>query len=148
MFIDGVLRNQQGAPIPQGMALYRVLKEKTNVFLLGPHKERDDRWLRNHRINTVDDLIGPDIPSATEWVEWRQVEYCRGKGSVELVITSDPELATKLLASGITSFMFLHPIYITEKFRPDSRDGRKSWDEIKDEIVRQQEMYVEDPRVD
>jgi hypothetical protein len=147
MFIDGVLRSHSGAPIPQGLSLYRTLKEKGQVFLLCANKDRDDRWLKEHKINLVDDLIGTDLPMSGDWVEWRQVEFCRGKGYVELVITSDPELAEKLLSVGITSMMFLHPTYITEKFRPDSRDGRKSWGAIRDEISTQQELFSEDHRV-
>lgn len=147
MFVDGVLRSHTGAPITQGISLYRTLKDKTQVFLLCNHKERDDRWLREQKINLVDDLVGPDIPMSGEWLEWRQVEYCRGRGPVDYVVTSDPELVEKLLTTGVPSLMFLQPTYISEKFRPDSREGRKSWQDIRDEIVRQQELYSEDRRV-
>lgn len=147
MFIDGVLRSHTGAPITQGISLYRTLKDKTQVFLLCAHKERDDRWLREQKINLVDDLVGPDIPMSGEWLEWRQVEYCRGRGPVDYVVTSDPELVEKLLTAGVPSLMFLQPTYISEKFRPDSREGRKSWQDIRDEIVRQQELYSEDRRI-
>ena len=147
MFVDGVLRSHTGAPITQGISLYRTLKDKTQVFLLCNHKERDDRWLREQKINLVDDLVGPDIPMSGEWLEWRQVEYCRGRGPVDYVVTSDPELVEKLLTAGVPSLMFLQPTYISEKFRPDSREGRKSWQDIRDEIVRQQELYSEDRRV-
>lgn len=147
MFVEGVLRSSQGSPIPQGVALYRTLKDKGQVFLLCANKARDDRWLKENKINLVDDLIGTDIPHMTEWPEWRQVEYCRGQGQVDMVVTSDPALVQKLLEVGMTSLMFLQPTYITEKFRPDSREGRKSWGEITKEITRQQELYVEDHRV-
>ena len=147
MFVDGVLRSHTNAPITQGISLYRTLKDKTQVFLLCNHKERDDRWLREQKINLVDDLVGPDIPMSGEWLEWRQVEYCRGRGPVDYVVTSDPELVEKLLTAGVPSLMFLQPTYISEKFRPDSREGRKSWQDIRDEIVRQQELYSEDRRV-
>jgi hypothetical protein len=129
------------------MYLYRTLREHTQVFLLCSNKARDDRWLKENKVNLVDDLVGEDIPLSIDWLEWRQVEYCRGRGQVDYVITSDPKLATKLLESGVTSLLFLQPIYISEKFRPDSNEGRKSWAQIQDEIVRQQELYVEDHRV-
>ena len=141
------MRSHTGSPIPQGLALYRTLKEKTQVFLLCGHKAKDDRWLREQKISLVDDLVGPDIPMAGDMVELRQVEYCRGRGPVEYVVTADTELASKLLERGITTVMFLQPTYMAERFRPDSAEGRKSWKEIRDEIVRQQEMYVSDPRV-
>jgi hypothetical protein len=129
------------------MYLYRTLREYTQVFLLCSNKARDDRWLKENKINLVDDLVGEDIPLSIDWLEWRQVEYCRGRGQVDYVITSDPKLAAKLLEAGVTSLLFLQPIYISEKFRPDSSEGRKSWAQIQDEIVRQQELYVEDHRV-
>lgn len=147
MFIDGVMRSDNGSPIRQGIDLYRTLKDKYQVFILCSHKAKDERWLKENKINVVDDLIGPDVQSATEWIEWKQVEYCRGKGAVDIVVTADPALAEKLLSAGITSFMFLNPIYISERFRPDSQDGRKSWQAIQEEIVRQQDMYLNDPRI-
>lgn len=147
MFVDGVLRSFTGAPNPQGISLYRTLKEKTQVFLLCSNKARDDRWLKENKINTVDDLVGEDVPMAVDGLEWRQVEHCRARGHIEYVVTADPELAEKLLAAGITTLMFLHPIYISEKFRPDGREGRKSWALVKEEISRQQELYTEDSRL-
>lgn len=147
MFIDSVLRNQQGAPIPQGISLYRTLKEKGRVLILCNNKARDERWLRENKINLLDDLIDPNLPSATEDPSWRQVEYCRGQWQLDMVVTADPELATKLLNAGITTLMFLHPLYITEKFRPDSRQGVKPWKQIADEISYQQESIVEDSRI-
>jgi len=147
MFVDGVLRSHTGSPNRQGMYLYRTLREHTQVFLLCGNKARDDRWLKENKVNLVDDLVGEDIPLSIDWLEWRQVEYCRGRGQVDYVITADPKLAAKLLESGVTSLLFLQPIYISEKFRPDSAEGRKSWAQIQDEIIRQQELYVEDHRV-
>lgn len=148
MFIDNVLRNPiTNAPITQGLTLYRNLKEHGQVFLICLHKGKDDRWLREHKINLVDDLIGTDMTVGVDFPELRQVEYCRGQGPVELVVTSDPELAAKLLEIGITTLMFLQPIYIDEKFRPDSRQGAKKWEDLKAEIIRQQEHFVEDSRL-
>jgi len=149
MFIDGVLRNQlTGAPIPQGMAMYRILKEKGRVLLICANKERDDHWLRSNKTNLVDDLIGTEMTAGHDWPELRQVEYCRGQQSgVDFVVTADPELAAKLLEIGITSYLFLHPIYLAEKARPDGRQGAKSWAKIQEEIVKQQETFLEDPRL-
>lgn len=149
MFIDGVLRSPvTNAPIPQGMTLYRTLKEKGRVLLLCTHKEKDDRWLRENKTNLVDDLIGLEMTAGVDWPELRQVEYCRGQqGGVDFVVTSDTELAAKLLEIGIPTLLFLHPIYLAEKSRPDGRQGARSWEKIKEEIIKQQETFVEDHRV-
>ena len=111
------------------------------------NKTKDDIWLRQHKINKLDDLVGTDIPGVTDFPSWRQVEYVRAQGPVEMVICSDPVLGKRLLEAGITTLMFLQPSYITEGFRPDSKAGVKSWSAIVDEIVKQQEQFTEDPRV-
>jgi hypothetical protein len=147
MFIDGVLRTHTNNPIYQGLGLYRLLAENNRVLLISSNKEVDDVWLRQHKINKIDDLIGRDIPSMTDNAEFRQVEYCRGQGPVEMVITSNPVLAKDLLEVGITTMVFLQPSYVKEEFRPDSRVGRKSWEDISTEIANQQDAIKEDPRV-
>jgi len=147
MFIDGVLRTHTHTPIYQGLGLYRLLAENNRVLLISSNKEVDDVWLRQHKINKIDDLIGRDIPSMTDNAEFRQVEYCRGQGPVEMVITSNPVLAKNLLEVGITTMVFLQPSYVKEEFRPDSRVGRKSWEDISTEIANQQDAIKEDPRV-
>lgn len=147
MFVDNVLRSHTGTPIKQGLALYRTLKEKERVLLLCSHREKDDRWLKENKINLVDDLIGTDVPFLEARIEMRQVHYCRANWAVDLVITGDPEVATLLLNSGMTTMMFLHPSYISEKFRPDSRQGVKPWAELTEELIRQQETLVDDHRI-
>lgn len=147
MFVDGVLRSNTGAPIYQGLAIYRLFNHNNRVILLCKDKSKDDRWLREHKINKLDDLIDRSIPSMTDFPEWRQVEYCRGQGPIDLVMTSDPVLAQKLLEVGITALVFMQPSYITEKFRPDSREGRKTWEDIQNEIRKQQDDLLEDPRI-
>jgi len=147
MFVDGVLRSHTGGPIYQGLGLYKLLNENNKVILLCADKKKDDVWLKQHKINKLDDLIGTDIPGMTDFPTWRQVEYVRSQGPVEMVICSDPVLGKRLLEAGITTLMFLQPSYIKEDFRPDSRQGVKSWSDIVNEIVKQQEAFVEDPRV-
>ena len=147
IFVDHVLRSHLNAPIKQGFALYRTLKEKDRVLLLCTHKEKDDRFLKENKVNLVDDLIGPDVPFLEESIEFRQVAHCRANGPVDLVITGDPELATRLLNAGITTMLFMHPSYISEKFRPDSRQGVKTWAEMTEELIKQQESVIEDHRI-
>jgi len=147
MFVDGVLRSHTGSPIYQGLALYRLFNDSNRVVLLCEHKAKDDRWLREHKINKLDDLIDRSIPSMTDFPEWRQVEYCRGQGAIDMVVTSNPELAKKLLEVGVTALVFMQPSYIEEKFRPDSREGRKTWGEIQAEIRLQQDSILEDARL-
>ena len=147
IFMDEVIRSHSGAPVTQGISLYRTLKEKGRVLILCKDKAKDEIWLRQNKINLIDDLIGEDVPLVTDNLEWRQVEYCRSQWTIDMVVTSDPEMVKRLLEAGITSLMFLHPTYISEKFRPDSRQGVKPWADITAEIIKQQESFVEDHRV-
>lgn len=149
IFVDGVLRNHKSAPIPDGMALYRSLNEKHRVLLLCNDKEKTDHWLRQHRVMKLDDIVGTDgIPALGDDVAYRQVEWLRSQGPVEYVITSDPALTNRLLEVGMTTLVFMNPLYIKEEFRPDSRQGVRSWNDIVQEIEKQQDDFSEDPRVE
>jgi hypothetical protein len=147
MFIDGVLRHTNtNAPIPNGMLLYHTLKEHNKVFLLAEDKDKADHWLRQHKITKVDDIIG-EVPMPGEFPAFRQVEWVRSQGPVDYVITPDPNLTKRLLEIGVTTLVFMNPTYIREEFRPDSKVGIRKWNEIVEEIVQQQEAFIEDGRI-
>ena len=150
VFIDGVLRNSANAPIPNGMSLYRTLKEQNRVLIMCADKEKDDHWLRQHRVNNLDDLVDYQAvpsPQLGDDPNFRMIEWVRSQGPVDFVVTSDPELTNKLLHIGLTVLVFMNPIYIKEEFRPDSRKGVKSWQDIAAEIAKQQDDYSEDRRI-
>ena len=147
MFVDGVLRSESGSPIYQGLALYRMFNEDVRVILLTDEREKTNRWLLEHKINKFDDLIDRNVPGVLEDPDIEQVKYVRSQGKVELVVTSDTELAKKLLEIGLDTLLFLHPTYLRPEFRPDGRQGIRSWAAIEEEIDKQIEMIKEDPRV-
>ena len=147
MFVDGVLRSESGSPIYQGLALYRMFNEDVRVILLTDEREKTNRWLLEHKINKFDDLIDRNVPGVLEDPDIEQVKYVRSQGKVELVVTSDTELAKKLLEIGLDTLLFLHPTYLRPEFRPDGRQGMKAWADIENEIDKQIEMIKEDPRV-
>ena len=147
MFVDGVLRSESGSPIYQGLALYRMFNEDVRVILLTDEREKTNRWLLEHKINKFDDLIDRNVPGVLEDPDIEQVKYVRSQGKVELVVTSDTELAKKLLEIGLDTLLFLHPTYLRPEFRPDGRQGFRSWAAIEEEIDKQIEMIREDPRV-
>ena len=147
MFVDGVLRSESGSPIYQGLALYRMFNDDVRVILLTDEREKTNRWLLEHKINKFDDLIDRNVPGVLEDPDIEQVKYVRSQGKVELVVTSDTELAKKLLEIGLDTLLFLHPTYLRPEFRPDGRQGIRSWAAIEEEIDKQIEMIKEDPRV-
>ena len=147
MFVDGVLRTEAGAPIYQGLALYKMFNEDVRVVLLCEDKFKTNRWLLQHKINKMDDLIGRDVPGVLNDPEFEQIKYVRSQGVVDLVVTANIDLAKQLLAEGIDSLLFLHPSYFKAEYRPDARTGKRKWADIEEEIDRQIEMIKEDPRV-
>ena len=146
LYVDGVLSNK-GVAIKDGLALYRTIQEKMAVILLCDDKEKTDRWLKENKLMKTDNIVDNNVPGVVDDVKFRQAEWCRSQGPVDYVITSDVELAQKLLEYGFRTLLFLDPVYLDHKFRPDSREGRKSWSDIQAELDKQQDMYLDDPRV-
>ena len=146
MFVDGVLRSDMGSPIYQGLALYRMFNEDVRVVLLCDDRAKTNRWLLEHKINKLDDLIDHTAPGVIDDPDFEQVKYVRSQGKVELIVTADTDLAKKLLEIGLDTLLFLHPTYLRPEFRPDGRQGQRSWAAIEEELDKQLEMYKEDPR--
>lgn len=138
------MRRDFGTPIVQGVALYRSLQAQRRTVILCEKKPEAEVWLSQNNILKIDDLTCFEDHNVTTSIEL--VESCRSRGPIDVVVTSDPELAKELLERGITSMLFLSPQYIRPEFRPDSPRGVKSWAVLQEEMDRQQELYREDPR--
>lgn len=145
LYVDGVL-SKNNVVIKDGLGLYRTLKEKMAVILLCKDKEKTEHWLRQNKVMQVDNIIDENIPSPLPNVEYRQAEWCRSQGPVDYVVTANTDLAIQLLNNGFRVLLFLDPVYIDHRHRPDSTDGRKSWSEINAELDKQMDMLLEDPR--
>jgi hypothetical protein len=144
IYIDGVLSNDKGVAITQGLGLTRTLQQTLAVILLAKDKEKADHWLKQNSMGKIDNLIG-SVPGGDN-DPFRQAEWCRSQGPIDYVITADPKLSAKLLEHGFRVLLFLDPIYLDHKARPDSAEGRKSWGDITAELDKQADMYLEDPR--
>lgn len=147
MYVDGVLKHRNGSPIRENVALYRALKEVYKIFLICDDIPKTDRWLKENKIKYVDELIDENVPEFSTNLKVSQAEYIRSHGKIELIFTADADVAEELLARGFRTLFVLDPYYLDPISRPDSSAGRKTWDQIKAEIDRQQELFLEDPRV-
>ena len=148
VFLDGVLRRrgEDKSPIVEGTAIFKAMSMFTRVVVIADDAQDADRWFKSNGLSQkVDDIIDYK-PPVLENVPYKQVQHVRSKGRVDIVITDDIELSKELLESGVASYLFLHPKYIRPEFRPDGR-GRKSWDEVTEELDKQQGLFTEDPRV-
>lgn len=146
MYVDGVL-SKNNVAIKDGLALFRILKERVSVILLCEDKEKTEHWLKQNSVLKLDNIVDYDIPAPEDDMEYRQAEWCRSQGTIDYVVTADTNLATKLLNNGFRVLMFLDPVYIDHRHRPDSFEGRKSWADINAELDRQVDMLLDDPRL-
>jgi hypothetical protein len=141
--MEGVLAKNH-VPISEGMRLVRTLQQTMAVVILCSDREKADHWLKGNKMGKVDNLIS-EVPAGGV-DPFRQAEWCRAQGPIDYVITTDPQLSAKLLEHGFRVMLFLDPIYIDHKFRPDSIEGRKSWKDITSELDKQADMYLDDNR--
>ena len=146
MYVDGVLSNR-GVANKDGLALYRTIQEKMAIIVLCENKEKTDRWLRENKLMKTDNIVDYNIPGVIDDPEFRQAEWCRSQGPVDYVVTANVELSKKLVEFGFRTLLFLDPVYLDHRFRPDSKEGRKSWAELQAELDKQQDLYLDDPRV-
>lgn len=146
MYVDGVLSNR-GVANKDGLALYRTIQEKMAIIILCENKEKTDRWLKENKLMKTDNIVDYSIPGVIDDPEFRQAEWCRSQGPVDYVVTSNVELSKKLVEFGFRTLLFLDPVYLDHRFRPDSKEGRKSWTELQAELDKQQDLYLDDPRV-
>jgi len=145
MYVNGVI-SKNGVAIKDGLGLFRTIKEKLAVVLLCEDKAKTEHWLKQNNVMTLDNIVDYSIPGPEEDMEYRQAEWCRSQGTIDYVVTSNTDLATKLLENGFRVLLFLDPVYVDHRHRPDSLEGRKSWADINAELDRQVEMRLDDPR--
>ena len=149
IFLDGVLRKHTDkSPIFEGLNLYKGMNEVNRVVVLTEDKEKAEVWFKSNTLNAkLDDIVGPST-IVSDNPRLQQVLDNQSKGKVELVVTDDSDLAKDLLELGITTLVFISPKYSRPEFRPDAKEGVKSWLNIIDELDRQQGLYSEDPRTE
>lgn len=148
VFVDGILRRDRDQSIiMEGVALYKSLNETNRVILLCNDAERTDVWLKtNNLAKKLDDIVAI-VDTPLDNPRLLTIESLRSKGKIDYVVTEDTELARQLIEAGIAVLVFLNPRYTRPEFRPDSREGVKSWEKITEELDRQQGIYDEDPRL-
>jgi hypothetical protein len=148
VFVDGILRRERDQSIiMEGVALYKSLNETNRVILVCKDAERTAIWLKtNNLAKKLDDIVAV-VDTPLDRPKLLTVETIRSKGKIDYVVTEDTELARQLIEVGIPVLVFLNPRYTRPEFRPDGREGKKSWEVITEELDRQQGLYSEDPRL-
>lgn len=149
VFVDGIMRRERDQSIiMEGVALYKSLNETNRVILICEDAERTDIWLKtNNLAKKLDDIVGI-VDTPLDRPKLLTVETIRSKGKIDYVVTEDTELARQLIEVGVPVLVFLNPRYTRPEFRPDGREGKKSWVDINEELDRQQGLYDDDARLE
>jgi hypothetical protein len=145
--MDGVLRTETRVPIFEGLYLYKSLNDNTSVFLACDDLADGKRWAKEHRLKAVDGFITNADVGDYENKDWLKVQHQMASGPIYMVVTADIELAKTCIENGVKAFLFLHPIYLSAKFRPDGRTGKKSWADLVEELDKQLELRLDDKRL-
>lgn len=147
MFLDGVLRSENKTPIYEGVSLYKALNVNGLVTLACEDQEEAKRWCKEHKLTEIDGFISNKTVGEYEDKDFRKIQHQQASGPLHLIVTADMDLAVKCLENGIKTLLWLHPVYLSAKFRPDGREGRKSWDAVVSELDRQVQLMLEDDRL-
>jgi hypothetical protein len=147
MAMRGVIRNEAGLPITQGVELYAALVQvaRVSIALDDDNPESVEHWMRiegmtGHQGIIPHDLIGDNLRVT-------QVQRLRAQGfNPTLIIDPNPTTCAALLREGYTALLFSHPKFSLPEFRPDYQQQVKPWNDIVEETEQQVRLkYRERP---
>lgn len=147
--LDGVLRgNRNDEPIAQGILVVGALSAYNQISFITELNAREaEQWINQNKIVDFDNLIDSSVGLDGEVLKHRQLKVARSKGTVDLFITSNPELWAFAFDQGIPSLMFGVPSYLRAEFRPDAPKSVRSWSQIESAIAKQNELRTKDKRL-
>lgn len=134
-------------PIYEGISLYKALNVNGIVAVACDDQEEAQRWCKEHKLSDVDMFISNKTVGEYDDKDFLKIQHQQASGPLHFVVVADVELATKCMQNGIKTLLWLHPVYQSPKFRPDGREGRKSWGDLVGELNKQIDMLMEDDRL-
>lgn len=135
--LEGVLKNEVGDPIPDGIKLFRVLAESYRIIISSDMSgDLTDHWLRSNLIIGYGEVYDSSMFYEGQDLRLRHLDIAKSKGKVELFIDPDADYCAEALRIGIPTMMFASPIFVrtTRKVKP--------WDELTAEVDRQRDALV------
>jgi hypothetical protein len=130
--LEGVLKTEIGAPIPEGIKLFRILAEQYRVVIasdLAP--DLTEHWLRSNMIFGYAEVYDNRFFFEGQDLRARHLAIAKSAGKVDLFIDPDADRCAMALANGVTTILFAAPQFIRT-----SREA-KSWTEVSEEVERQ-----------
>lgn len=147
--LDGVLMGRlNDEPIIPGILLTGQLSAYNQIsFFTSMEPKAAHQWLDVNGIVDFDNLYDSSCALVGEDLKQRQILVARSRGSVELVITADPNVWVYAFDQGIPAMMFGVPSYLRPEFRPDAPKKIRSWDKIEEAIQQQRAIRTQDARL-
>lgn len=149
--LEGVLRNKQGQPIPQGLALYHGMKTVYKIVIAVDDLSRAqaEHWLQVEGLRDHIRIICADVALGGNDVRYEQLRTLGGlQMRPDMVIEPSPARVAAAVSAGYTTVLFTQPSYARPEWRADSSKGVKAWASIEEELTKQAEQKARDPRVD
>jgi len=146
--LEGVLRGKKDEPIPVGIIMTAQLAAYNSItFMTELTKAQAEQWINVNKVVDYDNLVDSSVGLVGEELSPRQMKVARSKGNVDLFVTNNPTNWAKAFEQGIPSIMFGVPSYTRLEFRPDAPKKVRAWNDIEDEIRRQNELRTKDKRI-
>lgn len=151
--INGVLRpvhNQDSVDFV-GRELYESLKNRFRVMLLDDRSApATQHWLDVHEFIGHIGAYTPPADFAPRTVaegRLRMLAAIRNVQGADLVIEPDPACAAEEIRAGYNVLLYAAPQYLMDIWHPDAPHEPRAWDDIVDEISRQETAKAADTRL-
>ena len=119
----------------------------TITFMTELTKPQAEQWINVNKVVDYDNLVDSSVGLVGEELSQRQMKVARSKGNVDLFVTNNPTNWAAAFEQGIPSIMFGVPSYTRLEFRPDAPKKIRAWNDIENEIRKQNELRTKDKRV-
>lgn len=136
--LEGVLRTEEGDPIPEGFKLFRTLNDQYRmVIATNGTKAEALHWLKVNMLFGYADIIDNAVEYPGQDLRARQLAVLRSAGRVELLVDPDADRCADAVKSGVLALLFASPKFIR---RVRQVPG---WDVVTEELARQRELQAE-----
>ena len=142
--LHGILQQPNGAPNPQGLALYQALSSVGRLAVLGGLDRAKDEWfLATQGLDEHADFLPESIEKGATELDRRlgQIGTLRAKGTyIALALEPDPEVVAAIHAQGVPTLLYLHPQFSQPAFRPDHKSVAKPWNTLVESVQYQEAL--------
>lgn len=146
--LEGVLRGTKDEPIPAGILMIAQLAAYNSItFMTELTRAQAEQWINVNKVVDYDNLLDSSVGLVGEELSPRQMMVARSKGNIDLFVTNNPTNWAKAFEQGIPSIMFGVPSYTRLEFRPDAPKKVRAWNDIENEIRKQNELRTQDKRI-